>query len=412
MDFFGYQNGDLCCEGVRLGDIARQFGTPTYVYSQAQIERNYQEIDLAFGGIPHIICYSLKANSNVAIGHLLATLGAGADIVSGGELFKVLKMGINPQKVVYASVGKTAAEIEYALKARILMFNVESQDELGAIDRIAGRVGLSAPIALRVNPDIDAKTHPYITTGMKKYKFGIAVEDAVRMYQYAQMLPNVEVKGIQMHIGSQLVSVEPIGEAVSKMLDLVGQLRQAGVDVAFIDIGGGLGITYRDETPDGPDALASRILPMLREAGCTLVLEPGRFIVGNAGALLTEVLYTKRNSLKKFVIVDAAMNDLIRPSLYDAYHPIFSVTRKDDTETVDVVGPICESGDFFAHERELPRFEQGDLALIGCAGAYGFSMSSNYNARLRPAEVLVSGQDCRLIRRRESYEDLIRGEEL
>ncbi len=412
MDPFCYQNGELYCEGTRLADVARQFATPTYVYSQAQLEQNYRAIDEAFAEVPHLICYSLKANSNLFLGRVLAALGAGADIVSGGELFKALKMGIDPHTIVYASVGKTAAEIEYALKARILMFNVESQGELEAIDRVAGRAGQKAPIALRINPDIDPKTHPYITTGQRKYKFGVAAEDAVNLYLYARELPNVEIKGIQMHIGSQLVSVQPIAEAVEKMFDLFQQLRRAGVELSHVDVGGGLGITYRDEQPEGPEVLASLIIPLVRESGCTLVLEPGRYIVGNAGALLTGVLYTKQNAVKKFVIVDAAMNDLIRPSLYDAYHPIVSGIERSDAEVVDVVGPVCESGDFFAHDRPLPPFEPGDLMLVKCAGAYGFSMSSNYNSRLRAAEVLVSGENARLIRRRESYEDLIRGEEL
>ncbi len=412
MEAFYYDNQTLYCEGVKLADIAGQFDTPAYVYSQAQIAQNFDMLDRAFGDIPHLICFSLKANSNLSIGRIAAGLGAGADIVSGGELFKALKMGIDPQRIVYASVGKLPAEIEYALKAHILMFNVESRAELETINYVAGNVGLRAPIALRINPNIDPKTHPYITTGMTKYKFGIPVEEALQLYSYVQDLPNVEAKGIQMHIGSQLVAVHPIVEAATKVVELTLQLKRDGIDLQYVNIGGGLGIRYEDENPEGPETLAEHIVPLVRETGCTLVMEPGRFIVGNAGALLTRVIYTKRNPAKKFVIVDAAMNDLIRPSLYDAYHPILSVAEVNELEKVDVVGPICESGDFFAHDRELAKFEAGDLMLIQCAGAYGFSMSSNYNSRLRAAEVLVSGDACRLVRRREGYEDLVRGEEL
>ncbi|MCL5265503.1 MAG: diaminopimelate decarboxylase [Chloroflexi bacterium] len=412
MEAFYYDNQTLYCEGVKLADIAGQFDTPAYVYSQAQIAQNFDMLDRAFGDIPHLICFSLKANSNLSIGRIAAGLGAGADIVSGGELFKALKMGIDPQRIVYASVGKLPAEIEYALKAHILMFNVESRAELETINHVAGNVGLRAPIALRINPNIDPKTHPYITTGMTKYKFGIPVEEALQLYSYVQDLPNVEAKGIQMHIGSQLVAVHPIVEAATKVVELTLQLKRDGIDLQYVNIGGGLGIRYEDENPEGPETLAEHIVPLVRETGCTLVMEPGRFIVGNAGALLTRVIYTKRNPAKKFVIVDAAMNDLIRPSLYDAYHPILSVAEVNELEKVDVVGPICESGDFFAHDRELAKFEAGDLMLIQCAGAYGFSMSSNYNSRLRAAEVLVSGDACRLVRRREGYEDLVRGEEL
>ena len=411
MEPFEYQENSLFCEGVRLTDVARQFGTPTFVYSQSKIEENFQAIATALADVPHLICYSLKANSSLAIGRLLASQGAGVDIVSGGELFKALKMGIDPSKIVYASVGKTPAEIEYALKAHILMFNVESRAELEAVDRIAGRLGTRASVALRVNPDIDAKTHPYITTGMLKYKFGIPPDEALELYRLAQGMPNVETRGIQMHIGSQLVSVRPIVEAAEKVVNLYWQLRSEGIDLSYINIGGGLAITYKDEKPQGPEVLADGIVPMVRETGATLVVEPGRFIVGNAGALLASVLYVKSNALKKFVIVDAAMNDLIRPSLYGSYHPIEAVTPNEETEVVDVVGPICESGDFLAHEREISRVEAGDLLAIKCAGAYGYTMSSNYNSRPRAAEVLVQGTKCRLIRHRETYDDLVRGEE-
>lgn len=412
MEAFHYDNQTLYCEGVKLNDVARQFDTPTFVYSRGQIERNFRAIDDAFGDIPHIICYSLKANSNLSIGRFLAGLGSGADIVSGGELFKALQMGIDPRKIVYASVGKTPSEIEYALKAHILMFNVESRAELETINKVSANLGVVAPVALRVNPNIDAKTHPYITTGMTKYKFGIPVDEAMELYRSIQALSNVDARGIQMHIGSQLVAVQPIVEAATKIAEMALQLEREGLKLEYLNIGGGIGIRYKDEEPDEPEVLAGKIGPLVKETGCTLILEPGRRIVGNAGALLARVLYIKQNPAKKFVIADAGMNDLIRPSLYDAYHPILNVTQTEETEKVDVVGPICESGDFFAHDRKLARFEAGDLMLVQCAGAYGFAMSSNYNARPRAAEVLVSGDSCRLVRRRESYEDLVRGEEL
>lgn len=412
MEAFQYMDGVLRCEGVALDEIAREFSTPTYVYSAAQVEHNFQEIDGAFRDIPHLTCYSLKANANLAIGRLLAGLGAGGDIVSGGELFKAMRMGIPPGRIVYASVGKTPAEIEYALRSGILMFNVESRAELETIDTIASRVGVRAPVALRINPDIDPRTHPYITTGMTKYKFGIPADEAIVLYRRMREMPNVVARGIQMHIGSQLVAVGPIVEAVAKVAAMARQLRGEGIALEYLNVGGGLGIRYHDEVPEGPSALAERIVPLVRDTGCTLVLEPGRFIMGNAGALLARVLYVKQNPAKRFVIVDAAMNDLIRPSLYDAYHPIRNVRETTATEKVEIVGPVCESGDFFAHERVATKFESGDLMLIECAGAYGFAMSSNYNARPRSTEVLVTGQTCRAVRQRETYEDLVRGEEL
>ncbi|MCL4459359.1 MAG: diaminopimelate decarboxylase [Chloroflexi bacterium] len=406
-----YHNGHLYGEGVRLADIAEEVGTPTYVYSQAAITHSYREIDRAFAAVPHIVCFSLKSNSNLAISRLLAGLGAGADIVSGGELFKAIEAGFDPGKIVYASVGKTVPEIEYALQNRILMFNVESQAEMETIAAVAERLHCRAPIALRLNPDIEAKTHPYITTGMKQYKFGIPTEEALTLYQQAMTLPSLEPVGIQMHIGSQLLKVQPIVDAARKLLEVYDHLREMGLSLRYVDIGGGLGITYRDEAPEGPQVLAKTIVPMIKERDCTLIVEPGRFIVGNAGVLLTRVLYIKRNELKKFVIVDAAMNDLIRPALYDAYHAILPLVEKRETEVVDVVGPVCESGDFLAREREMVIVEQGELLAVQSAGAYGFSMSSNYNARPRAAEVLVSGDHWKLVRRRETYEDLVRGED-
>ncbi|MBI2941258.1 MAG: diaminopimelate decarboxylase [Chloroflexi bacterium] len=414
MENLAYVGGYLRCEGVDLRQIAELAGTPTYLYSQQSIVKRFEAMDRAFAGLPHLVCFALKANSNLAIGRVLAERGAGADIVSGGELYRALKMGIRPDRIIFAGVGKTAREIAEALEAGILLFNVESEGELLALDELAGRLGLGkrAPIALRVNPDVDPQTHPYIATGMKKYKFGIAGEQIPRLYRLAQELPNVEPLGIQMHIGSQLVRIQPIVEAVTKIVRLVEALRADGLALRYIDIGGGLGIAYRDETPEGPARLAAAIGPLIQPTGCTLLLEPGRFIVGNGGGLLTRVLYVKDNGVKKFVIVDAGMNDLIRPSLYDAYHEIRPVRETEARETVDVVGPICESGDFFAHDRPVAAVNPGDLLLIASAGAYGFAMASNYNARPRPAEVLIAGDSVRIVRRRETYEDLIRGEEL
>jgi diaminopimelate decarboxylase len=406
-----YRSGELYCEGVPLRAIAEEFGTPTYVYSSRVLENNFRALDSAFASVPHLICYSLKANTNTSVARFLNSRGAGADIVSGGELFRALRVGMDPHKIVYSGVGKTPAEIEYAIRSDILMFNVESHGELEAINRVAGELGTKARIAVRVNPDIDAKTHPYITTGMRKYKFGVPASEVVGIYRDALAMPNIEIVGIQMHIGSQLVQVQPIVEAMRKLLELIKGIQALGIKLSYIDIGGGLGIRYSDETPEGPNELAAGILPTIKELGCTLILEPGRFIVGNAGLLLSRVLYTKHNDIKRFAIVDAAMNDLIRPALYESYHEIRLATERAGSETVDVVGPVCESGDCFAHDRRLPPLKQDDLLAFLCAGAYGFAMSSNYNSRLRPAEVLVSDDTCTLARKRETYEDLIRGED-
>lgn len=411
MQAFEHHDGHLWCESVRLSDIADQVGTPTYVYSSRALTENYRAVDTAFGAVPHLICYSLKANGNLAVCRHLSSLGAGADIVSGGELFRAIRAGIDPRKIVYSGVGKTTAEIEYALSSGILMFNVESRAELETINRVAGGLGIVAPIAIRVNPDIDPKTHPYITTGMKKYKFGVPAGEVVALYRDARSMANVAIVGVQMHLGSQLLQVQPIVEAAHRLAEIVRELDGNGIRVSYLDVGGGLGIRYHDEGPEGPEALAAGILPLAKELGCTLILEPGRFIVGDAGALLTRVLYTKHNDLKRFAIVDAGMNDLIRPSLYDSYHEIKLATDRTGSEPVDVVGPICESGDFFAHERLLPPLSQGDLLAILGAGAYGFTMSSNYNSRPRVAEVMVAGASYSVVRQRETYQDLIRGEE-
>jgi len=400
---------------VPLSVIADAYGTPTYVYSETSIVDRFQALEAAYVTVPHLICYALKANDNLAIAGLLAGLGAGADIVSGGELYKARRAGFPAERIIFAGVGKTRQEIAYALDEGVMLFNVESPAEVDAIARVAAEKGKVARISVRVNPDVDPQTHPYISTGLKKNKFGVPAEQVLEVYRRAREHANLEPVGIQMHIGSQLVHVQPIVDAVDRVVELVGQLRADGINLRYFDVGGGLGIQYKDEEPEGPGELTGRILPTLRELGVTVLCEPGRFLVGSSGALLTEAIYTKNNGGKKFVIVDAAMNDLIRPSLYDAYHEIQPLREgghaNGATEEVDVVGPICESGDFFAHSRDLPIVEAGDRLAILSAGAYGFAMASNYNARPRAAEVLVRGSEHRLVRRRETYDDLIRAEE-
>ncbi|HAS53093.1 MAG: diaminopimelate decarboxylase [Nitrospirae bacterium GWC2_57_13] len=414
MHDFVYKNNELYCEDVAVRAIAQRVGTPFYLYSSNTLLNHIRAFKNAFNGAPHLICYALKANPNGTVLRLLGREGAGADIVSGGDLFRALRAGIDPGKIVYAGVGKRRDEIEYALKMSILMFNVESGEELLAIDRAAGEMRCKAPIALRVNPDIDPRTHAYISTGMKENKFGIPFEQALEYYQTAKDLPNVEVVGVHQHIGSQITEVRPFVDALGKLLGFVRNLRAAGIEIKYLNIGGGLGITYKDETPPNPQELADAIRPLLEQAGCTLILEPGRAITGNAGILVTRALYHKKTKDKNFLIVDAGMNDLIRPSLYEAYHEIKPVieTDSDDHEAFDVVGPICESGDFFAKNRRLAAVNQGDLLAIMGAGAYGFSMSSNYNSRPRVAEVMVKGSEFFTIRERENYDELIRGEKV
>lgn len=414
MHDFVYKNGELYCEGVSVKAVAQRVGTPFYIYSSNTLVNHFRAFDRAFAGLPHLICFALKSNANNAVLRLLSREGAGADIVSGGELFRALRAGIEPKKIVYAGVGKRSDEIEYALKMGILMFNVESGEELLAIEKAASDMHARARIALRVNPDIDPHTHAYISTGLKENKFGIAIDQALEYYQTAKKLSNVEVVGIHQHIGSQITELQPFVDALAKIIDFVRRLKGSGIDIKYINIGGGLGITYKDETPPHPRDLAEAIGPMLKEIGCTLVMEPGRAIVGNAGILVTRALYHKESGKKRFLIVDAGMNDLIRPSLYEAYHEIRPVVEPASGRSyvMDVVGPICESGDFFAKDRELPEVRQGDLLAVMGAGAYGFSMSSNYNSRPRPAEVMVKGNKFFIVRERESYDDLIRGEKL
>jgi diaminopimelate decarboxylase len=416
MDYFEYQNGELYAEKVPVRKIAAEVGTPSYVYSLATLKRHYRVFDEAFGGQPHIICFSVKANSNIAILRAFAKQGGGFDIVSGGELFRALKAGADPKKIVFSGVGKSRDEIKYALEAGILMFNVESEQELSTLDEVAGSLGKKAPISVRINPDVDPQTHPYISTGMKKAKFGIAIQRSMESYKKAMSLPNLEIVGVDCHIGSQLTSVTPFVDAISRVREymdrvLTGALKLPGGRIRYLDLGGGLGIRYKDEEPPHPEEYAKAIVQALEGLDVTLILEPGRVIVGNAGVLLTRVLYLKEAEEKKFVVVDGAMNDLIRPALYGSYQAIRPVIEKKAEPIVaDVVGPICESGDFFAKDREIPRPAPGDLLSVMSAGAYGFSMASNYNSRPRAAEVLVDGDRFHVIRARESFEDLIRGE--
>jgi diaminopimelate decarboxylase len=418
MHHFEYRSDALHCEDVPLAEIARAVGTPTYVYSYATLERHFRVFDGAFAQHEHLVCYSVKASSNLAILRTLFSLGAGADIVSGGELFRALRAGSDPQKIVFSGVGKRDDEIEYALETGILAFNVESIPELQAIDRVAGRLGKKAPIALRVNPDVDAETHPYISTGLKKNKFGISVDAAREAYRLARALPNLWVRGIDCHIGSQLTKTAPFRDAISRVAALAREIVADGAKLELLDVGGGLGIPYQEEGEEPPSpgdyaaAIAEAVAPFAG-LGLKLICEPGRVIVGNAAVLLTRVLYLKQGEIKNFTIVDAAFNDLIRPAFYGSYHGMKPVVRREaPTWVSDVVGPICETGDFLARDRQMVRPEPGDLIAIMSAGAYGFTMASNYNTRPRAAEVLVRGDRYAVVRKREVLEDLVRGEEI
>jgi diaminopimelate decarboxylase len=415
MHHFKYKNLELHCEDVSVSDIAKVVGTPFYLYSAATLDRHFHAFDNAFSDIAHITCFAVKACSNIAILNRFGQHGGGADIVSGGELFRATKAGVNAQKIIYSGVGKTEQEMQEALQAGILMFNVESSQELTRLNDVARALGGVAPVALRVNPDVDPKTHAYISTGLAKNKFGIPVNEALQEYVRAQNMANIEVVGVSCHIGSQLTMISPFIEALGKLKKFIKRLEKEGILIKYLDLGGGVGITYDDEQPPHPREYAEAIKKELGELNCTLVLEPGRVIAGNAGILVSKVLYTKVNTggseNKAFVIADAAMNDLARPSLYGAYHDILPVVQHGrEQRKVDVVGPICETGDFLARDRMLEEVEQGDLLAVMSSGAYGFSMSSNYNSRPRLPEVLVSGDRFDCIRRRESYEDLIHGE--
>jgi diaminopimelate decarboxylase len=413
MNFFEYREGELYCEDVPVSRIAKEVGTPCYIYSHATLIRHFRAYDGAFQNIPHLIAFAMKANSNLAILRLMAKEGSGADIVSGGELFRALKAGIPPSKIVFAGVGKSPDEIREALQADILMFNVESAAEIRAINDVAASMGKPARIALRINPDVDPKTHPYISTGMKKSKFGIAADRALEEYRAAASLSHIDVCGVHAHIGSQLTDVTPFVDSLKKVVALLETLKSQGIDIRYLNIGGGLGITYAEEKPPLPHELADAVSPLVKDLGVTLVMEPGRVIVGNAGVLVTTVLYEKTGETKRFAIVDAAMNDLIRPSLYGAYHEIRPVNQQAGLRTkqlMDVVGPVCESGDFLAKDRMLASVKPGELLAVMSAGAYGFVMASNYNSRPRAPEVLVKGADFHVIRARETYDDLIKGE--
>jgi diaminopimelate decarboxylase len=413
MHHFQYRGNELYAEEVAVKDIVAKAGTPVYIYSHATLERHFRAMDDAFAAVPHTICYSMKANSNLAVLKIFANLGGGVDIVSGGELYRALKAGIDPKKIVYSGVGKKDDEIEYALKAGILMFNVESEEELDRINEIAGSLGTKAGIAIRVNPDVDPETHPYITTGLKKAKFGINIERSLDQYKRAAAMPHIEVIGIDCHIGSQLTKISPFVDTIRKLKRLIAGLEEAGIRLTYFDLGGGLGITYDEEAPPLPAEYGRAIVEETRDMGLHLIFEPGRNLVGNAGIMVGKCLYTKKGEEKNFVIVDAAMNDLARPSLYGSFHGVQAVCKDQDGSIVaDIVGPICESGDFLAKDREMPRFRGGDLVAFMSAGAYGFAMSSNYNSRPRAAEVMVKGDSFEVVREREKVEELVKGERI
>jgi len=417
MNHFQYINGELFCEEVRVSDIAKELGTPFYLYSKATLTRHFKAFDTGFEGVDHLTCFAVKSCSNIAILSLFGNLGGGADIVSGGELFRALKAGVDPKRIIYSGVGKTEEELRYGLKSGILLFNVESEQELSRLNDVAGDMDVKAPVAFRVNPDVDAKTHAYISTGLAKNKFGIPINEALELYVQAEGMANIDVKGVSCHIGSQLTLISPFVETLRKLKDFVGRLTENGISIQYIDLGGGVGIVYDDEKPPHPKEYAEAIKNELSGLDVTLIFEPGRVIVGNAGIMVTEVQYTKTNrggdKEKHFVVVDAGMNDLTRPSLYGAYHAIQPVKEDSTTfQTVDIVGPICETSDFLGKDREFPHVEQGDLLAVMSAGAYGFTMASNYNSRPRVAEVMVAGDKFELIRLRESMEQLIQGESI
>ncbi len=413
MHHFQYKGNDLYCEDMAIEKIAIEVGTPFYLYSKETLEHHFKVFDIAFSDVPHITCYAVKANSNIAILDIFGRLGGGADIVSGGELFRALRTGMSPGKIVYSGVGKKIEEIDFALKSDILMFNIESSQELEVINQRAEKLGRKARISIRINPDVDPKTHPYISTGLKKSKFGIDIKKALNEYRRARELNNIEVVGVDCHIGSQITEIGPFKDAIRKIKELVVTLTSEGFAIKYLDLGGGLGIPYNAEEPPQPDEYARTIIEEVRGLGCTLILEPGRLLVGNAGILVTKVLYTKDAEEKSFVIVDAGMNDLIRPSIYGSFHFIQPVKKEERKNAmVDVVGPVCESGDFLAKERQMPEARQGELLAVMSGGAYGFAMSSNYNSRPRIAEVLVQGDRYHIIRKRETFEDLIRLEEI
>lgn len=416
MHEFKYRNDELYCEATRVTEIAAKFGTPVYIYSYKTLLDHYQKIKRAFKSIAPLICFSVKANSNLAVLKTLARHGAGMDVVSGGELYKVLKVGVNPKKIVYAGVGKSRKEITEAIKANILFFNVESVAELGLIEQLASRADKKANVSLRINPDINPHTHAFITTGKLTNKFGLDMQTAEEVFLHAHLFPHLRLIGVHIHIGSQITDSLPFVRAITKTLILIKRLRRKKIPLKFFNIGGGLGIIYGDEKPQSAYQFACAISPLLKRTGLKVILEPGRFIAGNSGILATRVVYVKNMANKNFVIVDAGMNDLIRPALYGAYHEILPVrtthNTQHTTQRYDIVGPICESSDFFAKDRKLPEVKEGDLLAIMGAGAYGFTMSSNYNSRPRAAEALVINDKFYGVRKREKYRDLVRGESI
>ena len=413
MNHFQYKGNELYAEDVAIKEIVAKVGSPVYIYSHATLERHFKAFDESFSAMPHTICYSVKANSTQSVLKTFVNLGGGVDIVSGGELFRALKAGVDPKKVVYSGVGKKDEEIEYALNTGILMFNVESEQELTRISEIASRLGKKAGIAIRVNPDVDPGTHPYITTGLKNAKFGITIERAMAEYTRAATLPGIDIVGIDMHIGSQLTKVNPFVDSIEKLKIMLGNLRGEGIFLKYFDCGGGLGIQYNDEEPPLPADYGKEIVAATKDLGLHLIFEPGRNIVGNAGILVSKCLYTKARDEKNFIMIDAGMNDLARPALYGSFHGVKPVVKDQDGMIVaDIVGPICESGDFLVKDREVPMFKQGDLMAFTSAGAYGFAMSSTYNSRPRVAEVMVKGDKFEIVRERETVEDLIRGEKI
>lgn len=412
MHDFKYKNNELYCEAVKISDIAKKVSTPFYLYSYNTLLGHFHKLEKAFRALNPIICYSMKANSNLSLCRALVKAGSGLDIVSGGELYKALLVGCQPKRIVYASVGKTEEEIRQAIAKQILFFNVESLPELELINKVAGDLGVSASVALRINPDVEPKTHSYITTGKLTNKFGIDFDTAYTILRRKDSLGYLRFNGLHIHIGSQIIQAQPYIQAIKKILSFIKKLKKESIHIEYLNIGGGLGIIYNKEKPQTAEEFAKKVVPLLKGTGLKIILEPGRFIVGNAGILAAKILYIKKTPLKNFVITDAGMNDLIRPSLYGAYHEILPVRlktgdRRPDTK-YDVVGPICESGDFFAKDRHFKNIAEGNILAIMSAGAYGFSMASNYNCRLRPAEVMVKGNRFYLTRKRESYLDLAR----
>ena len=413
MHHFEYREGKLYCEQIAIEAIAREVGTPFYCYSHATLSRHFRAFDSAFAEVDHLTCFSVKSCSNIAILNLFASMGAGMDIVSGGELYRALKAGVPAEKIVFSGVGKTENELIYGLKVGILIFNLESPQEMYFLNDCAARLGRRAPIAIRVNPDVDPKTQPYISTGLMENKFGIDLDMSESMYAQAKEMSNLEVVGVGCHIGSQLTEVSPFLDTIKRLRLLIDRLRKQEINIRYLDLGGGLGITYSEEAPPHPKEYARALLAEVEGIDCTLIFEPGRVIVGNAGTLITRVLYTKEGPVKNFLVVDAGMNDLVRPSLYGSYHHIQPVVDQRRPQlTADVVGPICETGDFIARDRSLPQVKPGELLAVMSAGAYGFAMSSNYNSRPRAPEILVRDDKFEVIRSRETYDDLLKGERI